>query len=104
TRPLEAFRAETRRLLARRVGLGVGFSLTLAAVAGFLELAYFPARLPALATSFAGEALLGAIALVASRQPRLRRVLPAIVAATTLGIALLVVGYVVAVRASGDAL
>jgi signal transduction histidine kinase len=100
----QGFDAETRRLLARRVPLGVSFSLVLAAVAGFLELAYFPGRLPALATSFAGETVLGLIAVVASRQERLRAILLPLVAATTLGIALLVVGYVVEVRASGDAL
>src|SRR3954470_4379701 len=43
-----AFRAETRRFMARRVPLGITFALTLAAVAGALERAYFPSRWAAL--------------------------------------------------------
>src|SRR6266700_1495559 len=54
----DAFAAETRRVVARRAGLGLGFMLGLAAVAGVLELAYYPDRLGRLAAAFATEAIL----------------------------------------------
>src|SRR6266446_2544591 len=100
----DAFAAETRRLVARRAGLGLGFVLGLAAVAGLLELAYYPDRLGRLAAAFATEAILCAVALLAIRGARLRR----FVVPITSGAAFAVVGcmtlYVVWAGASGDAL
>ena len=48
----DAFAAETRRVVARRAGLGLGFVLGLAAVAGLLELSYYPDRLGRLTAAF----------------------------------------------------
>src|SRR5437870_863425 len=100
----DAFAAETRRVVARRAGLGLGFVLGLAAVAGVLELAYYPDRLGKLAAAFATEAILCAVALLAIRGARLRR----FVVPITSGAAFAVVGcvtlYVVWAGASGDAL
>jgi len=67
----DAFAAETRRVVARRAGLGLGFVLGLAAVAGLLELAYYPDRLGRLTAAFATEAILCAAALLAIRGARL---------------------------------
>src|SRR5437773_99361 len=53
----DAFAAETRRVVARRAGLGLGFVLGLAAVAGVLELVYYPDRLGRVAAAFAAEAM-----------------------------------------------
>src|SRR5437899_456612 len=100
----DAFAAGTRRVVARRAGLGLGFVLGLAAVAGVLELAYYPDRLGKLAAAFATEAILCAVALLAIRGARLRR----FVVPITSGAAFAVVGcvtlYVVWAGASGDAL
>src|SRR3989442_12124327 len=100
----DAFAAETRRVVARRAGLGLGFVLGLAAVAGVLELAYYPDRMGKLAAAFATEAILCAAALLAIRGARLRR----FVVPITSGAAFAVVGcvtlYVVWAGASGDAL
>ena len=52
---LNAFVHETQRVIARRTPLGLGFALVVAAAAGLLELAYYPARFPALLTAFAAE-------------------------------------------------
>ena len=52
----DAFAAETRRVTARRTGLGLGFMLGLAAVAGLLELAFYPDRLGKLAAAFGADA------------------------------------------------
>src|SRR2546428_12436930 len=67
----DAFAAETRRVVARRAGLGLGFVLGLAAVAGVLELAYYPDRLGKLAAALATEALPCAGAPLALRGARL---------------------------------
>src|SRR5438094_2459717 len=100
----DAVAAETRWGVARRAGLGLGFVLGLAAVAGVLELAYYPDRLGKLAAAFATEAILCAVALLAIRGARLRR----FVVPITSGAAFAVVGcvtlYVVWAGASGDAL
>src|SRR2546428_9095286 len=100
----DAFAAETRRVVARRAGLGLGFVLGLAAVAGLLELSCYPDRLGRLTAAFATEAILCAVALLAIRGARLRR----FVVPITSGAAFAVVGcmtlYVVWAGASGDAL
>src|SRR5712692_8586770 len=69
----DAFAAETRRVVARRAGLGLGFVLGLAAVAGLLELAYYPDRLGRLAAALATEVVVCAAALLAIRRKPLRR-------------------------------
>lgn len=101
---LEAFAAETRRVMARRAPLGLGFALGLAAVSGLLELVYhYPARL-ALAATFAGEVTLTAGALLLMRRGRLRRHAIPITAVATFAITLSMIAYVTAVGASADAL
>src|SRR5262245_33593982 len=52
---LEAFAAETRRILARRVPLGICFFVGVVAVAGLIELASHPERLGGLVASFSAE-------------------------------------------------
>src|SRR5947208_7568789 len=100
----DAFAAETRRVVARRAGLGLGFMLGLAAVAGVLELAYYPDRLGRLAAAFATEAILCAAALLAIRGARLRRFVVPITSAAAFAIVGCMTLYVVWAGASGDAL
>src|SRR5207244_3547280 len=69
----DAFAAETSRITARRAGLGLGFVLGLAAVAGLLELAYYPDRLGKLVAAFTTEVMVCAAALLAIRGGRLGR-------------------------------
>jgi len=102
--PEDAFPAETRRVMARRITLGLGFVLGLAAVAGLLELAYYPERLGKLATAFAAEVLLCAAALVAVRGTRLVRFVVPITSAAAFGVVLCMTLYVAWAGASGDAL
>src|SRR5438094_586120 len=100
----DAFAAETRRVVARRAGLGLGFMLGLAAVAGVLELAYYPDRLGKLAAAFSTEAILCAAALLAIRGARLRRFVVPITSAAAFAIVGCMTLYVVWAGASGDAL
>ena len=100
----DAFAAQTRRVVARRAGLGLGFMLGLAAVAGVLELAYYPDRLGRLAAAFATEAILCAAALLAIRGARLRRFVVPITSAAAFAIVGCMTLYVVWAGASGDAL
>jgi signal transduction histidine kinase len=100
----DAFAAETRYVMARRVFLGTGFAVVLAATAGLLELAYYPQRGPALLWSFCFEVLLCGVVIIVARSRALRRFIIPIATATTLGVAVFVVLYVVAEGASGDAL
>src|SRR5256712_11293232 len=100
----DAFAAEPRRVVARRAGLGLGFVLGLAAVAGVLELVYYPDRLGKLAAAFATETILCAAALLAIRGARLRRFVVPITSAAALAIVGCVTLYVVWASASGDAL
>jgi len=100
----DAFAAETRRVVARRAGLGLGFMLGLAAVAGVLELAYYPDRLGRLAAAFVTEAILCAAALLAIRGARLRRFVVPITSAAAFAIVGCMTLYVVWASASGDAL
>ena len=99
-----AFGAETRRIMARRVPLGVLFFVAVVAVSGLIELYFYPARLRALVTSFGAEVVLGATAVWVSRRPSLRHRIILITSALTLGVAGCVTSYVVAAGASGDAL
>src|SRR5256712_5207776 len=100
----DAFAAETRRVVARRAGLGLGFMLGLAAVAGVLELAYYPDRLGRLTAAFATEAILCAAALLAIRGARLRRFVVPITSAAAFAVVGCMTLYVVWAGASGDAL
>ena len=101
---LDAFAAETRRLMARRVPLGVLFFIGVVVVAGLIELAYYPGRLGWLVTSFGAELILCAAAMWMSRRASLRRYIIPITTALTLGVAACVTLYVVDTGASGDAL
>jgi two-component system, NarL family, sensor kinase len=100
----EAFAAETRRVMARRVPLGVGFFVGVVAFAGLLELVYYPQRLRALATTFAVELAVCAAAVLASRRERLRPHIIPITVAGTIAIGGGITLYVVVSGASGDAL
>src|SRR5262245_57385633 len=100
----DAFAAETRHVVARRAGLGLGFMLGLAAVAGLLELVYYPDRLGRLAVAFATEVVLCVAALLAIRGARLRRFVVPITGAAAFAVVLCMTLYVVWAGASGDAL
>jgi len=104
TAVLTAFALETRRVIARRAPLGLGFALVVAAVAGLLELAYYPARLSMLLTAFGAEVVLGVLGILSTRHEALRRHVIPITVAATLGIALCMTVYAARVGASGDAL
>ena len=101
---LEAFGAETRRILARRVPLGVCFFVGVVAIAGLIELADYPQRLGGLVASFSAEMVFCAAAIVASRRPGLRPFIVPITSLATFGVAACVTLYVVLEGASGDAL
>ena len=100
----DAFAAETRRVAARRAGLGLGFVLGLAAVAGLLELAFYPDRLGKLAAAFGAEAIVCAAALLAIRGARLGRFVIPITSAAAFGVGVCMTLYVAWAGASGDAL
>src|SRR3989442_1845607 len=100
----DAFAAETRRVVARRAGLGLGFVLGLAAVAGLLELAYYPDRLGKLAAGFTTEVMVCAAALLAIRGARLRRFVVPITSAAAVSVVVCMTLYVAWTAASGDAL
>jgi signal transduction histidine kinase len=104
TAVLTAFALETQRVIARRAPLGLGFALGVAAVAGLLELAYYPTRLPMLLTTFGAEVVLVVLGILGTRREELRRHAIPITVAATLGIVLCITVYVVGVGASGDAL
>jgi signal transduction histidine kinase len=101
---LEAFRAESRRVIARRGPFGISLFLGLVAAAGWLEVAYHPERARPLVWSLVIEAALCAIGLAARRIARLERYIVGIVTCMTVGIAFSITGYVVSVGGSGDAL
>jgi signal transduction histidine kinase len=100
----ETFAAETRRLMARRVPLGALFFMGVVAVAGLVELTYYPNRLGAFAACFNAELVLCAAAVMASRSARLLPRITPVSVVTTLGVAACITAYVVVSGASGDAL
>jgi signal transduction histidine kinase len=100
----EAFAAETRRIMVRRLPLGIVFFVGLVTVAGLIELVNYPTRVRGLAVSFGAEMALCAIALLASARPFLRRGIVLIAVTLSLGIVAAVTLYVVWAGASGDAL
>ncbi len=101
---LEAFRAESRRVIARRGPYGIGLFLGLVATAGVLEVAYHPERARPLVWSLVIEAGLCVIGLGARRIAGLERYIIGIVTCMTIGIALSITGYMVTVGGSGEAL
>src|SRR5690242_15185359 len=101
---LEAFRADSRRAIARRGPYGIALFLGLVATAGVLEVAYHPERLGPLLWSLVFEAALCVLGLVARRVARLERYIVGIVTCMTVGIAFCITGYMVIVGGSGDAL
>jgi signal transduction histidine kinase len=101
---LEAFRAETRRVIARRGAFGIALFLGLIATAGVLEVAYHPERVRPLAWSLVLEGALCVIGLLARRSARLEPFIIGIVTCMTVGIAFCITGYMVIVGGSGDAL
>ncbi len=101
---LEAFRAESRRVIARRGKFGIAFFLGLVAAAGLLEVTYYPGRTRPLVWSLLLEAGLCGIGLAARRVARLEPYIVGIVTCMTIGIAFCITGYMVVVGGSADAL
>lgn len=101
---LEAFRAEARRVIARRGPYGIGLFLGLVATAGLIEVVYYPGRTRPLVWSLVIELLLCVIGLTARRIERLEPYIVEIVTCMTVGIAFSITGYMVTVGGSGDAL
>ncbi len=101
---LEAFRADTRRIMSRRVPGGIAFFVALVVIAGLIELAYYPDRWRPLLGSFGMEMILCAVGLTAVYGIGLHRYIVGIIVVVTSSIAFCVTGYVVAANASGDAL
>ncbi len=101
---LEAFKEDTRRIMARRVPGGVIFFASLVTIAGLIELSYYPDRWRPLLGSFALEVLLCALGMIAIYGFGLRRYIIGIVCTVTSSIAFCVIGYVASAGASGDAL
>ncbi len=100
----EAFAAETRRVMARRVPGGVWFFVAVVGFAGLVEFLYYPGRLVPLVASFTAEVIICVAAVLASRSERLRPHIISLTTAGTLGIASCITLYVVVAGASGDAL
>ena len=101
---LEAFRAESRRAIARRGLSGIGLFLGLVAAAGLIEIAYYPERTRPLVWSLVIELALCVIGYAARRIQRLEPYIVGIVTCMTVGIAFSITGYMVSVGGSGDAL
>ena len=101
---LEAFRADTRRIMARRVPGGIAFFVSLVLIAGLIEISYWPDRSRPLLYSFGMEMVLCLIGLFAIYGLGLQRYIVGIICTVTSAIAFCVTGYVVAAGASGDAL
>jgi signal transduction histidine kinase len=101
---LEAFRADTRRIMARRVPGGIVFFVSLVMIAGLIEISYWPDRARPLLYSFGAELVLCGFGLVAIYGLGLQRYILGIICAVTSAVAFCVTGYVVAAGASGDAL
>ena len=100
----EAFAAETRRLMARRVPLGVWFFVGVVSFAGLVEFLYYPDRLDGLVTSFTAEMVICLAAVLVSRRERFRRHIIPLIVGATLAIAACITAYVVVEGASADAL
>src|SRR5258705_12129263 len=90
---LEAFRADTRRIMARRVLGGVAFFAALVTIAGLIEVSYSPDRWRPLVASLGLEVLLCAVGLALIFGVGLQRHIVPIVCAVTSSIAFCVTGY-----------
>jgi signal transduction histidine kinase len=101
---LEAFRADTRRILSRRVPGGIAFFVALVVIAGLIEVTNYPDRWRPLLWSFGLEIGLCLIGLTAIYVVGLERHILAIIVVVTSSVAFCISGYVVAANASGDAL
>jgi signal transduction histidine kinase len=99
-----AFAAETRRIMVRRVPLGIAFFVATVVVAGLIEWRHAPERLPALIESFTVEMLLCGLAFVVSRHPRLRDHVIPVTSASTIGVVACMTLYTVVSGTSADAL
>src|SRR5437879_12705424 len=98
---LEAFRAETRRVIVRRGPYGIGFFLGLVGAAGLMELAYYPQRARPLAWSLALDVALCVNGLAARRIPTLERYIVGIVTCMTNRLAFSIIGYLVIISRRG---
>jgi signal transduction histidine kinase len=99
-----AFAAETRRIMVRRVPLGIAFFVATVVVAGLIEWRHAPERLPALVESFTVEMLLCGLGFVVSRHPRLRDYVIPVTSTATLGVVACMTLYTAASGTSADAL
>jgi len=101
---LEAFRADTRRIMAQRVPGGIAFFVSLVTIAGLIEVSYWADRREPLFYSFGLEIILCILGLFAIYGLGWRRHIIAIICVVTSTIAFCVTGYAIAGGASGDAL
>ena len=101
---LEAFRADTRRIMSRRIPGGIAFFVALVVVAGLIEVTNYPDRWRPLLWSFGLEILLCLLGLTAIYVVGLQRYILGIIVVVTSSVAFCVSGYVIAADASGDAL
>jgi signal transduction histidine kinase len=99
-----AFTEETRRVMARRVPLGVLCFVGIVGVAGLIEVSYYPDRLDAFGVSLALELLFCAALVVANRREGLRPWVISLALTATIGVTACMTGYVVSTGASADAL
>src|SRR4029450_2688846 len=100
----EAFAAETRRVLVRRVPLGVLCFIGIVAVAGLMEVSSYPDRLGAFGVSLFLEVLFCAALVLASRMAALGPWVISLATAATIAVTVCMTGYVVSTGASADAL
>ncbi len=101
---LEAFQADTRRIMSRRVPGGIAFFVALVVIAGLIEFSYYPERWRPLLGTFGLEIVLCLIGLTAIYGLGLQRYILGVIIVVTSSIAFCVSGYAVAAGASGDAL
>ena len=100
----EAFAAETRRVMVRRVPLGVLCFIGIVAVAGLMEVSYYPDRFGAFGVSLFLEVVCCAALVLASRVAALERWVIWLATAATAAVTACMTGYVVSTGASADAL
>src|SRR5689334_24399756 len=89
---LEAFRADTRRIMSRRVPGGIAFFVALVMIAGLIEVAYYPDRWRPLLGSFGLEMILCVLGLTAIYGFGLQRYILGIIVVVTSAIAFCVSG------------
>jgi signal transduction histidine kinase len=99
-----AFTAETHRVMARRVPLGVLCFVGIVIVAGLMEVSYYPARFNAFGVSLFLELAICVALVAASRVTALWPWLIALSTSATIGVTVCMTGYVISTGASADAL